>query len=116
MRGVCAVPNGRWSAPYIRRLGKHNCAIIQHILFRGVDIHIGDLAEATNKRVRDLRRRNLPKLQEAGIIVLDGDIVRLTANWREALERRREADGEIHAHDRDERKYREQGEKFRKRE
>jgi hypothetical protein len=115
LRGVGAVPNLRWSAPAIRRLGKHNGAIIQHIVFRGVEIHIGDLAEATNKRVRDLRRRNLPKLQEAGIIVLDGDIVRLAEGWREALENRREADGEIHAHDRDERKYREQGERFRNR-
>jgi hypothetical protein len=115
LRGVCAVPNLRWSAPYIRRLAKHNAAIIQHILAGGGDLHIEELAEATNKRARDLKRRNLPKLEEAKIVELDGNIVRLTADWREALENRREEDGENAAHDRDEKKYREQGEAFRNR-
>jgi DNA-binding PadR family transcriptional regulator len=115
LRGVCAVPNLRWSAPYIRRLAKHNGAIIQHILAGGGDLHIEELAEATNKRARDLKRRNLPKLQEAGIVEVDGNIVRLTANWREALENRREEDGENAAHDRDEAKYLEQGKAFRDR-
>jgi hypothetical protein len=97
------------------RLGKHNGAIIEHLVSGGGDLHIEELAEVTNKRVRDLKSRNLPKLQEAGIIVLDGNTVRLAANWREALEARREEDGEIYAHNRDEKKYREQGEAFRNR-
>jgi hypothetical protein len=115
LRGVCAVPHLRWSAPYIRRLGKHNGALIQHLVSGGGDLHVEELAEAANKRVRDLKSRNLPKLQEAGILVLDGDTVRLTAGWREKLENRREEDGEIEAHHRDERKYREQAEAFRNR-
>lgn len=115
LRGAGAVPNLRWSAPYIRRLGKHNAAIIQHIVSGGGDLHVEELAEVTNKRARDLKARNLPKLQEAGIIVLDGDTVRLAANWREALETRRDEDGEIEAHNRDEKKYREQAEAFRNR-
>jgi putative DNA primase/helicase len=121
LRGADAVPRLRWSAPYIRRLGKHNGAIIEHLVsseaqaLAGGDLHVEELAEATNKRTRDLLRRNLPKLQEAGIIVLDGNIVRLAADWREALERKREEDGEIYAHDRDQKKYREQGEAFRNR-
>jgi hypothetical protein len=115
LRGAGAVPNLRWSAPYIRRLGKHNGAIIQHIVSGGGDLHVEELAEVTNKRVRDLKARNLPKLQEAGIVELDGNIVRLAADWREALENRREEDGEIEAHNRDERKYREQAEAFRNR-
>ncbi len=115
LRGVCAVPHLRWSAPYLPRLGKHNGAIIEHLVSGGGDLHIEELAEVTNKRVRDLKSRNLPKLQEAGIIVLDGNTVRLAANWREALEARREEDGEIYAHNRDEKKYREQGEAFRNR-
>ncbi len=109
------LPRLRWSAPCLPRLGKHNGAVIERIVSEGGDIHIGDLAEALDKRPQDLKRRNLPKLQQAGIIELDGNIVRLTADWREALERRREEDGEIHAHDRDKRKYQEQGEKFRNR-
>lgn len=117
MRGAGDVPNLRWSAPYIRRLGKHNGAIIQHLVSSGAggDLHVEELAEATNKRTRDLKARNLPKLQEAGIVELDGNIVRLAADWREALERKREEDGEIEAHNRDERKYREQAEAFRNR-
>ncbi len=115
MRGVCAVPHLRWSAPYVRRLGKHTAAIIQHILAGGGDLHIDELAEATNKRVRDLKRRNLPKLEEAKIVEVDGNIVRLTANWREALENRRENDGENAAHNRDEKKYQEQGKAYRER-
>ncbi len=115
MRGAGAVPNLRWSAPYIRRLGKHNGAIIQRIVSGGGDLHVEELAEVTNKRARDLKSRNLPKLQEAGIIVLDGNIVRLAEDWREALENKREEDGEVYAHHRDERKYREQAEAFRNR-
>jgi hypothetical protein len=115
LRGAGAVPNLRWSAPYIRRLGKHNGAIIQHLVSGGGDLHVEDLAEVTNKRVRDLKARNLPKLEEAGIIALDGNIVRLAADWREALETRREEDREIEAHNRDEEKYRDQGERFRNR-
>lgn len=115
LRGAAAIPHLRWSAPYIRRLGKHNGAIIEHLVSGGGDLHVEELSEVTNKRVRDLKARNLPKLREAGIIVLDGNIVRLTADWREALERRREEDGEIHAHNRDEKKYREQAEAFRNR-
>ena len=115
LRGVGAVPNLRWSAPYIRRLGKHNGAIIQHIVSGGGDLHVEKLAEVTNKRARDLKARNLPKLEEAGIVELDGNTVRLAEDWREALENRREEDGEIYAHNRDERKYREQAEAFRNR-
>jgi hypothetical protein len=115
LRGVGAVPHLRWSAPYIRRLGKQNGAIIQHIVSGGGDLHVEELAEVTNKRARDLKARNLPKLQEAGIIVLDGDTVRLAEDWRESLENRREEDGEIEAHNRDERKYREHWKGFRNR-
>ena len=104
----------RWSAPYVRRLGKHNRAIIDRLELEG-DMHVDDVAEAMNKRTRDLLRRNLPKLKEAGIIELDGAMVRLAANWREALERKREADGEVEAEERDRKKYREQAERHRNR-
>jgi hypothetical protein len=107
-------PRLRWSAPYERRLGKHNCAIIDHLVREG-DMRIGDLAGATNRRPQDLRRRNLPKLAGAGIVFIEGDTVRLAADWRGALERRRDEDGEIAAEERDRKKYREQSENYRSR-
>jgi hypothetical protein len=99
----------------VRRLGKHNCAIIDYLEQRGGDAHIEDLAEAAHKRPRDLRRRNLAKLAEAGIVAVDGDTVRLAADWSAALARRREADGELEADERDRKKYREQSRKYRNR-
>jgi putative DNA primase/helicase len=114
LRGRGVVPRLRWSAPYVPRLGKHNCAIIDRLLREG-DMHVEELAEATNKRTRDLLARNLSKLQAAGIVELDGTTVRLADDWREALERRREEDGEIAAEKRDRKKYREQRENYRKR-
>ena len=108
-------PRLRWSAPYVPRLGKHNCAIIDWLLVEGGNTHVDELAEAMNKRSRDLLRRNLPKLEEVGVVELDGAMVRLAANWREALERKREADGEIEAEERDRKKYQEQRENFRNR-
>ncbi len=117
MRGGSEVPRLRWSAPYVPRLGKHNCAVIDRLLVEGGEMRVEELAEATNKRTRDLLRRNLPKLQKAGIVVLSeaGDTVRLAADWREVLEHKREQDGEIYAHERDQKKYREQAEAFRNR-
>ena len=108
------VPRLRWSAPYVPRLGKHNCAIIDRLLREGA-MHVDELAEATNKRTRDLLRRNLPKLEAAGIVSREDNTVGLTADWREALERKREADGEIEAEERDRNKYREQRENYRNR-
>ncbi len=117
LRGGSEVPRLRWSAPYVPRLGKHNCAVIDRLLVEGGEMRVEELAEATNKRTRDLLRRNLPKLQKAGIVVLGeaGDTVRLAADWREVLEHKRERDGEIYAHERDQKKYREQAEAFRNR-
>ncbi len=119
-------PRLRWSAPtferdgdrvvrgYIQRLGKVNGAIID-LLDREGEMDINEVAEVLNKRTRDLRRRNLPKLEEAGVIVVEGGAVSLAATWREALERERELKGEIAAEERDRTKYQLQREAFRKR-
>ena len=114
LRAPGVVPRLRWSAPYVRRLGKQNGAIVDRLASEG-DMHIDEMAEAMNKRPRDLLRRNLPKLQEAGIVWLDGAIVRLAPDWREAMENKRQADGEIEAEKRDRKKYREQQENYRNR-
>ncbi|CAN5612487.1 hypothetical protein BH24ACT22_BH24ACT22_13590 [soil metagenome] len=117
----------RWPAPtferigdhvergYIKRLGKHNGAIIDRLLVEGGDMHVEDLAEVTNKQTRDLKSRNLSKLREAGIVELDGNTVRLAENWREALQTEREIKDEIAVERRDRDKYRRQGEAFRDR-
>ena len=48
-----------------------------------------------HKRPRDIRRRNLPMLKDAGIITVDGDAVTLTDDWLEALQEQRELGREI---------------------
>ena len=49
------------------------------------------------KRARDVRRRVLPMLEDAGIIEVEGDTVRLAADWSERLEAARVAGGELEA-------------------
>jgi hypothetical protein len=45
-----------------------------------------EIADALqHKRPRDISRRLLPWLTEAGIVALDGDLVSLTADWQERL-------------------------------
>src|SRR5215218_15147 len=114
LRAPGVVPRLRWSAPYVRRLGKHNGAIIDRLASEG-DMHVEELAEAMNKRPRDLLRRNLPKLEEAGVVVLDDAVVRLADDWQKVLENKRQADGEIEAEERDRKKYRKQSENYRNR-
>ena len=96
----------RWSAPkfdregdhvvrdYIRRLGKRRGAIID-VLEKEGEMHINEVAEALRvSRARNLRR-NLPMLEEAGIITVYGDTVSLNPDWLEALENERKLKGEI---------------------
>lgn len=106
-------PDGGWDRDYIRRLGKHNGAIVDHLEGGGLDI--AELAEITNKRARDLRRRNLPLLEERGIISVEGDTVRLVSNWIHALEEERRISGELEAAERDRTRHKTQREAFRNR-
>jgi Domain of unknown function (DUF3854) len=81
----------------IERLGKVCGASIDALDQRG-PMHINELAEALHKRrARDLRRRNLPMLEEAGIVTVDGDTIALADNWLEALEEQRKLGKEIEA-------------------
>ena len=82
--------------PYIKRLGPHRCAILDALEDAGGKLHIEDLCEALHrKRPRDVRRRILPMLARAEIIELDGDVIRLAADWLEKLEEERERTGEV---------------------
>src|SRR5215204_5276985 len=75
-RGVPDVPRLRWSRPkYTPRRG---------------------LVSGT-RRARDVRRRVLPMLENAGVIEVDPDTLRLAADWSERLEAARVAGGELEA-------------------
>jgi DNA-binding Lrp family transcriptional regulator len=129
-KGLSA-PRLRWSAPtfdregdrgvrgYVRRLGKRRGAIIDVLEKEGY-MNINEVAEALKvSRARNLRR-NLPMLEEAGIITVSGDTVSLNPDWLEALNIERKLKGEIRndqgeegAEERDRRRYRLQSEAYR---
>jgi hypothetical protein len=80
----------------IERLGKIRGAILDALDDAGGTLTLQQIAEILHrKRSRDIRRRNLPMLEDAGIIRLDGDTVSLTDNWLEALEEQRRLGKEI---------------------
>jgi ribosomal protein S19E (S16A) len=82
----------------IERLGKIRGAILDALDKNGGAMHINELADALHrKRARDIRRRNLPMLEEAGIVAVDCDTVTLSDNWLEALEEQRKLSKEIEA-------------------
>jgi hypothetical protein len=82
--------------PYVKRLGPHRCAILDALEDAGGWLTLQELCEVLHRsRPRDVRRRILPMLKAAGIIEVDGDVIRLTGNWLEKLEEERERKGEI---------------------
>jgi DNA-binding Lrp family transcriptional regulator len=126
-----SAPRLRWSAPtfdregervvrgYVHRLGKRRGAIID-VLEKEGTMDINEVAEALKvSRARNLRR-NLPMLEEAGIINVSGDTVSLNPDWLEALKIERKLKGEIKndqgedgAEERDRTRYRLQSEAYR---
>lgn len=79
----------------IKRLGKIRGAIIDVLDAAGGSATLQEIAEALHrKRPRDIRRRNLPMLEEEGIITVDGDVVSLTEDWEERLHQARLLGGE----------------------
>ena len=94
-------PRGR-----IERLGKIRSAILDVLDAAAGTLTLPQIAEALHrKRPRDIRRRNLPMLEEAGIIQVDGDTVSLTDGWLEALEEQRRLGKEIEAEELAEERY-----------
>src|SRR5215210_4300840 len=82
----------------IERLGKIRGAILDVLDAAGGSATVQEIADALHRaRPRDLRRRNLPMLIEAGIVKVDGDAVSLTDRWLEALEGQRRLGKEIEA-------------------
>ena len=108
-------PRLRWSRPVfdgpervgtISRLGKSKGEIIDHLERAGGTATVEELADAAGtSRVRDLRRRHLEPLAEAGVVECSGDAVSLTPEWLDALNERRDLDGELADHRRDMARY-----------
>jgi hypothetical protein len=100
--------------PYGKRLGPHRGAVLDTLEDAGGEMHLKELCEAMHrKRPWDVRRRILRPLEEAGIIEIDGDVIRLAGEWLAQLDERREADGEIEQAERQAKKHRRQGESYR---
>ncbi len=141
MRGELSCPRLRWSSPgrkprrfditkrgqvrrgspprprdSIRRLGKIRGAVVDALEGAGGTLTLKELCEVLHRsRPRDVRRRVLPMLQEAGIISEDGDTVTLAADWLQRLEDARELGGEIEAERRERQDHKRQSEAFRRR-
>jgi hypothetical protein len=100
--------------PYGKRLGPHRGAVLDTLEAAGGEMHLKELCEAMHrKRPWDVRRRILQPLEKAGIIEMDGDVIRLVGEWLAQLDERREADGEIEQAERQAKKHREDGESYR---
>jgi hypothetical protein len=123
LRGVPDVPRLRWSRPKytprrglvsgtrrvrnskplpprdrIERLGKVRGAVVDALEIAGGALTLEELCEVLHrKRARDVRRRVLPMLEDAGVIEVDADTLRLAADWSERVEAARVAGGELEA-------------------
>ena len=93
--------------PAVKRLGKTRGAILDALDAGGGILTLQEIADALHrKRARDLRRRSLPMLEEAGIITVQEDVVTLAEDWLDRLEDTRELGGEIEAEKHARRRYR----------
>jgi len=100
--------------PYVKRLGPHRCAILDTLEDAGGALTLRDLCEALHRsRPRDVRRRILPMLEKAGIIEVNGDVIRLVTNWLEKLEEERERKGEISRAEQQREDHRKERERYR---
>jgi hypothetical protein len=123
LRGVPDVPRLRWSRPKftprrglisgtrrvrnskplpprdrIERLGKIRGAVVDALEIADGHLTLQKLCEVLHrKRTRDVRRRVLPQLEAVGVIKVEGNVVRLTADWSERLEAARRIGGELEA-------------------
>jgi hypothetical protein len=83
----------------IERLGKIRGAVVDALEVAGGELTLRELCEVLHhKRPRDVRRRVLPMLAEAGVIeAVTGDVVELATDWSERLDKERAAGGELEA-------------------
>jgi hypothetical protein len=84
--------------PAIKRLGKIRGAILDALDAAGGALTLQQIAETLHRsRPRDIRRRNLPMLEAAGIVEVHGDVVCLAADWLVRLGEQRRLGKEIEA-------------------
>ena len=82
----------------IDRLAKIRSAVVDVLEVAGGTATLEEICKVLQRpRPRDVRRRVLPMLEEAGVIEVAGDVIRLASEWREALEAERRDKGEIEA-------------------
>jgi Bifunctional DNA primase/polymerase, N-terminal/Primase C terminal 1 (PriCT-1) len=124
VRGTRRVRQGVRRPPrdHIKRLGKGAGAVIDALEALGGELPLCDLygclhpdrspQDRKRWRPRDLKRRVIDRLEDAGVVRCEGDTVSLTPEWLEALNRDRERGGEIEAFRRDMRDYKEQSEAY----
>jgi hypothetical protein len=91
-----------FSAPRLRwgkSLGRTCEAIVDALERASGELGLRELADTLGvKRPRDLRRRNVSRLEDANVVEVkrrEGDeVIRLRPDWLEALDLEREANGE----------------------
>jgi hypothetical protein len=141
LRAPSEVPRLRWSSPGrrarrgvdretrrvrdnpqpavegIKRLEPHRGAVVDTLLVADGAATVAEIRDAVlpRSRLRDFKRRNLTLLEEAGIIALDGETVRLAGDWRSRLEDERRRGGEIEREGLERERHRRQREAYRRR-
>ncbi len=114
VRHTGALPPGEQEDTYIKRLGPHRGAILDALEAAGGELHIENLCEVLHrKRPRDVRRRILKPLEDAGILECEGDVIRLAGEWLDRLEEERERTGEVKQAEKQAEKHREQSKRYR---
>lgn len=96
------------------RLDKAAEEVIDWLDACGGTLGLEELAEIVGCRLRDLRGRVIAKLQEAGVVLVEGDSVALVEDWLERLDEDRERAGEFEAHERDKARYEREREQYRR--
>ena len=77
------------------RMGKIRGAVLDALDVSGGTLTLHELCEVLHRsRPRDVRRRILPMLEEAGIIETTDDVITLAADWVDALKRETDQDAD----------------------
>jgi hypothetical protein len=82
----------------IKRLGKIRGAILDALDAAGGSATLQEIADTLHRaRPRDIRRRNLPMLEDARILTVEDDVVVLAEDWLERLDDARKLGKEVEA-------------------
>jgi hypothetical protein len=108
---------GGWEYAYIERLGPIRGHALEILIAAGGSLSVGDLIGAMNRRDRPSRfvERHVSKLVSYGLVMLDGDRVTLTDDWKIKLGMAREVGGEYEAEQRTKERHARQREAYRRR-